>query len=91
MTPRKNWQKGNSENERRIRLEKLERRTRNLGASADDSVRFRTFLLRHGIHVQDRHRRASVHRNFLDNTGKPSIETRERDQPALKNKPVPYK
>jgi len=51
-----NWDR----NELEIRLKKLERRARNLGVSADASVRFRNFLFRHGIYVQNRHSSVGV-------------------------------
>jgi len=71
-------------NELEIRLEKLERRARNFSASADAGVRFRNFLFRHGIHVQDRHSSVGVQHSLLDNLGESNAETGEKGQTGLR-------
>jgi hypothetical protein len=75
-----NWDR----NELEIRLEKLEWRARTFSASANAGVRFRNFLFRHGIHVQDRRSSVGVQRSLLDNLGESNVETGEKGQTILR-------
>ena len=70
--------KGDAVNELENRLRQHESSTRSSSFGADAVVPFRTFLFRHGIHVQDRHSGAVVQRDLLGEFGEPAVETRKR-------------